>query len=179
MAPLFQKSVAPLARSIRASQRPHKSFSPDRCFPGGMVTRAAVGEPRRARKPALLRPCLRENSHIITCLMNRRGNCRDNAPTEALFNSLKNERVHGASCAIRADGTPAAPQALALTVRYGCYADRSMCDCSCALSRANPVLGPDIKRIRTKNAVIDKSKSGLGLPLSEIAEFLTLLCPQS
>jgi hypothetical protein len=54
-----------------------------------------------------------------------------------------------------------------------------MYGCSCALSRANRGFGTDIKRIRTKTTVIDKSKSGLGLPLSEIAEFLTLLCPQS
>jgi hypothetical protein len=33
--------------------------------------------------------------------MSRKGNCWDNAPTESFFNSLKNERVHGASYATR------------------------------------------------------------------------------
>ncbi|MBB2932801.1 putative transposase [Paraburkholderia silvatlantica] len=28
--------------------------------------------------------------------MSRKGSCWDNAPTESFFNSLKNERVHGA-----------------------------------------------------------------------------------
>ncbi len=32
----------------------------------------------------------------MTCSMSRKGNCWDNAPTESFFNSLKNERVHGA-----------------------------------------------------------------------------------
>jgi putative transposase len=31
----------------------------------------------------------------MTCSMNRKGNCWDNAPTESWFNSFKNERVHG------------------------------------------------------------------------------------
>jgi putative transposase len=31
----------------------------------------------------------------MTCSMSRKGNCRDNAPTESWFNSFKNERVHG------------------------------------------------------------------------------------
>jgi len=35
--------------------------------------------------------------------------------------------------------------------------------------RANPVLGADEKRIRTKNKVMDKSKSGFGI-LSTIAD---------
>jgi putative transposase len=33
--------------------------------------------------------------------MSRKGNCWDNAPTESFFNSLKNERVHGARYATR------------------------------------------------------------------------------
>ena len=33
--------------------------------------------------------------------MSRKGNCRDNAPTEGFFNSLKNERVHGTRYAMR------------------------------------------------------------------------------
>jgi putative transposase len=32
----------------------------------------------------------------MTASMSRKGNCWDNAPTESFFNSLKNERVHGA-----------------------------------------------------------------------------------
>jgi len=35
--------------------------------------------------------------------MSRKGNCWDNAPTESFCNSLKNERVHGTTCATRAD----------------------------------------------------------------------------
>jgi putative transposase len=31
----------------------------------------------------------------MVCSMSRKGNCRDNAPTESFFNSLKNEPVHG------------------------------------------------------------------------------------
>lgn len=38
----------------------------------------------------------------MTCSMSRKGNCWDNAPTESFFNSLKNERVHGARYATRA-----------------------------------------------------------------------------
>lgn len=34
--------------------------------------------------------------------MSRKGNCWDNAPTESFFNSLKNERVHGATYPTRA-----------------------------------------------------------------------------
>jgi putative transposase len=37
----------------------------------------------------------------MVCSMSRKGNCRDNAPTESFFNSLKNERVHGTRCATR------------------------------------------------------------------------------
>ena len=32
----------------------------------------------------------------MTCSMSRKGNCWDNATAESIFNSLKNERVHGA-----------------------------------------------------------------------------------
>jgi putative transposase len=32
----------------------------------------------------------------MRCSMSRKGNCWDNAPSESFFNSLKNERVHGA-----------------------------------------------------------------------------------
>lgn len=35
--------------------------------------------------------------------MSRKGNCWDNAPTESFFNSLKNERVHGARYRTRAE----------------------------------------------------------------------------
>jgi len=31
----------------------------------------------------------------MICSMSRKGNCWDKAPTESIFNSLKNERVHG------------------------------------------------------------------------------------
>ena len=37
----------------------------------------------------------------MQCSMSRKGNCWDNAPTESFFNSLKNERVHGARYATR------------------------------------------------------------------------------
>ena len=39
----------------------------------------------------------------MICSMSRKGNCWDNAPTESFFNSLKNERVHGARYATRAE----------------------------------------------------------------------------
>jgi putative transposase len=39
----------------------------------------------------------------MVCSMSRKGNCWDNAPTESFFNSLKNERVHGARYATRAE----------------------------------------------------------------------------
>jgi putative transposase len=38
----------------------------------------------------------------MTASMSRKGNCWDNAPTESFFNSLKNERVHGARYETRA-----------------------------------------------------------------------------
>ena len=37
----------------------------------------------------------RLKAYAMTCSMRRKGNCRDNAPTESFFNSLKNERMHG------------------------------------------------------------------------------------
>ena len=37
----------------------------------------------------------------MVCSMSRKGNCWDNAPTESFFNSLKNERVHGARYSTR------------------------------------------------------------------------------
>jgi len=37
--------------------------------------------------------------------------------------------------------------------------------------RANLVSGTDEKRIRTRNKVMDKSESGLGLPFSEILDY--------
>jgi putative transposase len=37
----------------------------------------------------------RLKEYAMICSMSRKGNCRDNAPTESFFNSLKNERVHG------------------------------------------------------------------------------------
>ncbi len=39
--------------------------------------------------------------YAMTASMSRKGNCWDNAPTESFFNSLKNERVHGARYATR------------------------------------------------------------------------------
>lgn len=39
----------------------------------------------------------------MTASMSRKGNCWDNAPTESVFNSLKNERVHDTTYATRAD----------------------------------------------------------------------------
>ena len=44
----------------------------------------------------------RLTTYGMTASMSRKGNCWDNAPTESLFNSLKNERVHGANYATRA-----------------------------------------------------------------------------
>jgi transposase InsO family protein len=41
----------------------------------------------------------------MTCPMSRKGNGRDNAPTESWFNSFKNERVHGTHYATRAEAT--------------------------------------------------------------------------
>ncbi len=37
--------------------------------------------------------------------MSRKGSCWNNAPAESVFNSLKNERVHGASYATRSEAT--------------------------------------------------------------------------
>jgi transposase InsO family protein len=37
----------------------------------------------------------------MVCSMSRKGNCRDNAPTESRFNSFKNERVFGERFATR------------------------------------------------------------------------------
>jgi putative transposase len=45
----------------------------------------------------------RLNEYGMLCSMSRRANCWDNAPTESFFNSLKNERVHGARYATRAE----------------------------------------------------------------------------
>ena len=39
----------------------------------------------------------------MTCSMSRKGNCRDNAPTESWFNSFKNVRVHGVRYKTHAD----------------------------------------------------------------------------
>jgi putative transposase len=39
----------------------------------------------------------------MSASMSRKANCWDNAPTESFFNSLKNERVHGARYATRAE----------------------------------------------------------------------------
>jgi transposase InsO family protein len=39
----------------------------------------------------------------MTATTSRQGNCWDHAPTESFFNSLKNERVHGTTCATRAN----------------------------------------------------------------------------
>ena len=39
----------------------------------------------------------------MRCSMSRKGNCWDNAPSESFFNSLKNERVHGARYRTRID----------------------------------------------------------------------------
>jgi len=39
----------------------------------------------------------------MTASMSRKGDCWDNAPTESVFNSMKNERVHGKTYATRAD----------------------------------------------------------------------------
>ena len=39
----------------------------------------------------------------MVCSMSRKANCWDNAPTESFFNSLKNERVHGARYGTRAE----------------------------------------------------------------------------
>lgn len=44
----------------------------------------------------------------MTCLMSRKGNCWDNAPTESGFNSFKNERVHGWRFATREEMTATA-----------------------------------------------------------------------
>lgn len=39
----------------------------------------------------------------MICSMSRKDNCWDNTPTESFFNSLKNERVHGARYGTRAE----------------------------------------------------------------------------
>jgi len=39
--------------------------------------------------------------HDMAASMSRKGNCWDNASTESFFNSLKNERAHGANYATR------------------------------------------------------------------------------
>lgn len=39
----------------------------------------------------------------MTCLMSRKGNCWDNAPTESWFDSFKNKRVHGVRYATHAE----------------------------------------------------------------------------
>jgi putative transposase len=39
----------------------------------------------------------------MTASMSRKGDCRDNAPTESFFNSLKNGRVHGMTYPTRAE----------------------------------------------------------------------------
>lgn len=39
----------------------------------------------------------------MICSMSRKGNCRDNAPTESWFNSFKNERYHGLHYATHAE----------------------------------------------------------------------------
>ena len=43
------------------------------------------------------------SAYRMTASMSRKGNCWDNAPSESFFNSLKNERVHGARYDTRAD----------------------------------------------------------------------------
>ncbi len=43
--------------------------------------------------------------YSMVCSMGRKGNCWDNAPSESFFNSLKNERVHGARYATREEAT--------------------------------------------------------------------------
>jgi len=45
----------------------------------------------------------RRTEYAMAASMSRKGNCWDNAPSESFFNSLKNERVHGAAYATRAD----------------------------------------------------------------------------
>lgn len=46
---------------------------------------------------------VRLEQYGMICSMSRKGNCWDNAPTESFFNSLKNERVHGARYRTRAE----------------------------------------------------------------------------
>ena len=41
--------------------------------------------------------------HGMTASMSRKGNCRDNAPSESLFNSLKIERFHSTTYETGAD----------------------------------------------------------------------------
>ena len=41
--------------------------------------------------------------YSMTCSMSRKGNCRDNAPMESFFNSLKNERVFHENYGTRAE----------------------------------------------------------------------------
>jgi putative transposase len=43
----------------------------------------------------------KHTAYGMVCSMSRKGNCWDNAPAETFFNSLKNERVHGARYAMR------------------------------------------------------------------------------
>ena len=45
----------------------------------------------------------RLKAYGMACSISRKGNCRDNAPTESFFNSLKSERVHGTRYGTRAE----------------------------------------------------------------------------
>ena len=56
------------------------------------------------------------------------------------------------------------------TVRDFCQGSPKPVKDHCALSRANRVFGTDKKRIRTKNAVMDKNKDSAGV-LYEIADW--------
>ena len=68
--------------------------------PAGLVCHSDRGSQYAS---SAMRRKLRE--YAMVCSMSRKGNCWDNAPTESFFNSLKNERVHGARYATRAEAT--------------------------------------------------------------------------
>jgi hypothetical protein len=52
-----------------------------------------------------------------------------------------------------------------MKLRNGCVRKRAL-----RAPRANHAFGTDVKRVRTKNTVIDKSRGGLDLFLSKIAD---------
>jgi hypothetical protein len=77
-----------------------------------------------------------------------------------------------AQSTIRADGPPSAQVRLP-QLDSSLYFDRYRRSGLCALARANRVFRADKKRIRTENAVLDKSNKGLALPFIQHRDFAT------